>query len=102
MINIQGVKPPVLQMGDLLLQICFKIFKNLTENVLLGTTCIDPFIHGMFPVPHEIETEPSAPVVILGRDTEAKVTSILSDGAPMNEQNEHAMIWVSKLMTILP
>lgn len=100
-IGVQGVIPFVIQLGDLKVRTRLEIIYNLAGNVLLGTTYINQCIQGIFTMEHKIVPPQSVPDYLLGRGTDANVTTSLWHEACSEEHSEHATIRVAKLKTIL-
>lgn len=69
-------------------------------NVILGTAYIDKSMRGILSVEGKIVPEHSAPATILGRGTEANVTTLLSHQVPLDEQSDHATTRVAKGITV--
>lgn len=55
---------------------------------------------GYIPDVTKVVSVHSAPVAILWNDTEASMTTLLSQEAPMDNQNEHEKIYDAKFITI--
>lgn len=68
---------------------------------MLGTTCFDRFIKGIFPTDRKLVSIHSAPAPILGRDRDLpKVSTILLHKASSLGAHEHATIRVPKHVAI--
>lgn len=87
-------------MGDLLARIWFVFVQNLLVASLLGTTYNDKCIRSILLMERRTEPEHPAPALILGRGTNANVTTMFSHEALMDEQNKYALIQVAKLITV--
>lgn len=93
--------PLAVQMGGLQVLGWLQIIPKRAVNVLLETTYIEKCARGILPIEWKIVPAHLAPRAILGRGTEAHVTTILSlHEAPIDERNKHAMIGVAELITI--
>ena len=109
--NLVGVLPLFIRMGDLKVRVWFGVVENLAVPVLLGTSYIDRFVQGIFPQERKVVPNDSRPVAILSSFAVDPTTNMVIDEDEVltvdentipNKVSRDVLIRVAKQTTLPP
>ena len=106
--NLVGVIPIVIRLGDLKVRVWFGVIEELAVPVLLGTSFADRFIQGIFPQERKVVPNDSGPVAILSTLVKDPETNLLVEQDPLlcvkdqSDDKREIRFRVAKKRTIPP